>query len=68
MISAVEMNTHFENGRSLMQMTRRRDEVAYSHAMGANELKQHLERSIVPGDCSMCEWFGRFEKGNTEKI
>ena len=50
-----------EQMRDRMQIDRQHDEVAFSHALDAGELKAHLERLIVPGDCSLCEWFGRAE-------
>jgi len=48
----------------MMQIDRRHDEVAFCHAMNAEELKVHLERPIVPGDCPLCEWF---EKRNNNQ-
>gem|GEM_PF-5525961 len=42
-----------------MQTSRQRDEVIFCHAMGADELNVHLLRKIIPGDCALCEWFGR---------
>jgi hypothetical protein len=44
---------------SAMQISRRLDEMVFCHAMEADELKAHLERLAVPGDCSLCEWFGK---------
>lgn len=46
-----------------MQTRRRLDEVAFCHEMSSGELKTHLERSIVLGDCLLCEWFVRSEHG-----
>lgn len=48
---------------STMQARRQFDEIAFCHAMATDELKTHLERTIVKGDCFLCEWFGRSEKG-----
>jgi len=45
--------------QSHMQTSRQRDEVIFCHAMGADELNVHLLRKIIPGDCALCEWFGR---------
>jgi len=49
-----------------MQLNRRHDEMVFSHAMVDGELKEHLERRIVPGDCLLCEWFGRSTPVKTE--
>lgn len=46
-----------------MQIRRHLDEVSFCHGMGSGELKAHLERSIVLGDCLLCEWFVRSERG-----
>ncbi len=42
-----------------MQMGRRHDEIVFGHAMDDVDFKAHLERSVVPGDCQLCEWFKR---------
>ncbi len=47
-----------------MQMDRWQDEVAFSHEMSSAVLKEHLERLAVAGDCLLCEWFGRFKRGD----
>lgn len=45
-----------------MQASRRRDEMVFCHSMDAEELKAHLERPIILGDCPLCEWFGKSSK------
>lgn len=45
-----------------MQTRRHLDEISFGHGMGPDELKAHLERSMVLGDCSLCEWFGRSKR------
>lgn len=46
-----------------MQARRHLDEVAFCHGMNSGELEAHFERSIVLGDCSLCEWFERSRRG-----
>ena len=58
-----DQKTSMNNNFLRMQVRRRSDEVAFSHGMSSGELKTHLERSIVLGDCLLCEWFVRSEHG-----
>jgi len=40
--------------------------MVFCHAMDADKLKAHLKRLIIPGDCSLCEWFGDVQWNNNQ--